>query len=374
VPHGDPIPIAIVLTSFDAGGTERQMSELIARIDSNRFDVRAVCLKRRGAFLPLVERSAPISEFDFDGFVSRGAFAQMVRFARWCRDGGIQVVHACDFYSNVFALPAAALARVPVRIGSRRDLFIPERRPAQERAQRLAYEFAHVVVANSEAAAQWLRREGVPSRKIRHIPNGLHIRQRVGRANRTGVITTVANLRPGKGHEILLEAAACVVQRHPGVRFQIVGDGPRREELERRAVALGIAPHVTFLGHRDDVADILEGSEIFAFPSFMEAAPNALLEAMAAHLPVVATRVGGIPEVLADEHNGLLVPPRDPRALADAILRLVRDPPLAARLAEAAWQTVVSRFSFDRMTRSFQDLYMQELFARSAARRAVSAA
>jgi L-malate glycosyltransferase len=365
-----PIPIAVLLNSFHPGGTEHQMTELIARLDPHFFDVHVACLTRQGSLRARVaSRGIPITEFPIRTLKSIVTARQMLRFARWCRQHSIQVLQTCDFYANVFGLPAGALARVPVRLGSRRDVFMPERTPAHERLQRIAYQFAHRVVANSSAAVDRLIEEGLPDWKVAPIANGLDM-ERYDASARTlparRVITTVANLRPGKGHDVLLKAAARVIRRMPDVTFQIVGDGPQREELERLAARLRISTQVQFLGYRDDVPYVLRESDVFAFPSFMEASPNAILEAMAASLPIVATRVGGIPEVIEHERSGLLVSPGDDRALAAALVRLIERPALAAQLGAAARKVVESRFSFVRMLGEFQQLYFDELAARVA--------
>jgi glycosyltransferase involved in cell wall biosynthesis len=368
-----PIPIAFFLTSFDPGGTEHQMTELICRLNRRLFDVHVAALRVDGALGARLDAAGvPIAHFPIRSLKSPAALRQMVRFAAWCRDLDIQAVHACDFYANVFALPGAALARVPVRIGARRDVFMPERTPAQQRLQRLAYQLAHRIVANSAAAVDRLMEEGVANERIANIANGIDLsRFAAGATNprlpgSRRVITTVANLRPGKGHDVLLNAAARVARRIPDVQFQIVGDGSERRQLEQQAATLRISAQVSFLGHRGDVPAILQHSDVFAFPSFMEASPNAVIEAMAAGLPIVATRVGGIPELIEDGRNGLLVPPGDDRALAAGLLRLIERPQLAARVADAARQTVDARFSFDRMVGEFQELFLHELSARVA--------
>jgi glycosyltransferase involved in cell wall biosynthesis len=363
-----PVRVAIVLNTFEVGGTEHQMTELIRRLDSSRFDIHVACLDDRGPLRHRVAPSAPITAFPFHGFASAGAVRQAWRFARWCRRRGIDVVHSCDFYANVFALPAAALARVPVRIGSRRDVSIPERSAAKERLQRTAYRAAHRVIANSAAAVQRLVDEGVPAARISCVENGIDVERHRPRPRPAAgrVVATVANLRPGKGHETLLRAAALVAGRMPDVRFDIAGDGPLRTELEATAHGLGLSERVRFLGHVSDVPAVLHAAGAFAFPSRMEAAPNALIEAMAAALPVVASAAGGIPEVVVHERNGLLVPPGDPDALAAALLRLFSEPALAARLSLAAHTTVASRFSFDRMVGAFEAIYLQELGRRDS--------
>jgi len=353
------LPVGIVLNSFEPGGTERQMTELICRLDRRAFDVQVACLSRRGALHDRVAAAATVTEFPIRGLLSHGTAMQAARFAGWCRTHAIRVVHACDFYANVFALPSAAAARVPVRIGSRRDLFIPERTAAQQTLQRLSYRFAHRIVANSQAAASQLKLEGVPGSRICHIANGLDLKAYASRPSFTGplTVTTVAHLRPGKGIDVLLEAAAVLLRRVPNVTFRIAGDGSLRQELEGRSGSLGVTGRVQFLGHATDVPALLRTSSIFAFPSLMEASPNAVIEAMAAGLAVVASNVGGIPEVVRHEYNGLLVPPSDAGALAAALERLITHPGLAERLGDEARETVARRFSFERMVSEFEQLY-----------------
>jgi glycosyltransferase involved in cell wall biosynthesis len=237
-------------------------------------------------------------------------------------------VHACDFYANVFALTGAALARVPLRLGSRRDILIPQRSAGQHRLQSYSYRFAHRVVANSRAAAEQLLREGVSPNAISVIPNGIDRRLYARARSRTPrrTVTTVANLRAEKGHDVLIRAAARVTRDIPGAVFQLVGDGPMRDALAVQAESLGISHAVRFLGHREDVPDVLQESDLFVLPSRTEAFPNGVLEAMAAGLPVVASSVGGIPELIRDDENGVLVPVADEDALAAAILSLMREP------------------------------------------------
>jgi hypothetical protein len=167
------IPVAVFLTGFEPGGTERQMIELIRRLDPARFRVHAACFHRAGAWLDRVAgRAASIVEFPIAGFARPGTLRQMLSFARWCRREQIAVVQTCDLYANVFGLPAAALAGVPQRIGSRRELN-PDKTAGQIRLQRQAYRFGTKVVANSSAARAILEMEGLASESIAVIPNGV---------------------------------------------------------------------------------------------------------------------------------------------------------------------------------------------------------
>lgn len=362
------VAIGVVLNTFQAGGTEHQMSELIRRLDRSIFDVHVACFGDRGELRERVHSAdVTVTEFRLSGLARATTARQFWRFVRWCRRLDIRVVHACDFYGNVFALPAAAIARVPVRIGSRRDVFIPDRTPTHDRLQRLGYRFAHRIVANSKAAADRLVEEGVSRDKVQRIENGLDLERFATGVVRPGepIISMVGNLRPGKGHDVLLNAAQIVVARVPAARFRIVGDGPLRDDLEHTVERLGLSGNVEFLGHRTDVPSLLGQSGVFVFPSMMEAAPNAVIEAMAAGLPIVASDAGGIPEVIAHERNGLLVKPGDPAALARSLLRLLDAPDLAAGFARTAREDVAKRFSFERMVKAFEDLYLRELRQRT---------
>jgi glycosyltransferase involved in cell wall biosynthesis len=340
------------------------MVELIRRVDAARFAVRVACLHLEGAWLPRAEEKAlEVAEFPVSGFAHPSAMRAVRSFAAWCRARGIHIVQTCDFYANVIGLAGAALARVPVRIGSRRELQ-PDKSRAQLTVQRVAYQLAHRVVANSPAAARQLGAEGLSPDRVRVIPNGLDLERFHAKVHgRIKTMVTVANLRPEKSHDVLLEALA----RADGcrrLRLRIVGDGPCREALQCQARELGIARRVEFLGHREDVADLLASSDLFVLPSRSEAFPNSVLEAMASGLPVVASAVGGLLDLIDDGRNGLLVPPRDPAALAAAIERLVSQPTLAASLGESARRHVRDRYSFDRMVAGFEHLYLTELHAR----------
>ncbi|MEP6593275.1 MAG: glycosyltransferase [Acidobacteriota bacterium] len=369
-------PVAVFITAFEPGGTERQMTELVRRLDPRQFRVHVACFHRAGAWLPRVlERAASVVEFPIRGFGRPATAGQLLAFARWCRRERIAVVQTCDLYANIFGLPGAALAGVPVRIGSRRELN-PDKSTGQIRLQRLAYRAATKVVANSPAAREVLTAEGVAPGSIAVIANGvdplwfdLPDHQRPIRT-----VITVANLRPEKSHEALLEAAAALAPTHPDLRFQIVGDGPRRQALEARAAALGLGGSVHFLGHRDDVPALLAAADLFVLPSRSEAFPNGVIEAMAAGLPVVACAVGGLVDLIEPGTTGLLVPPGDAAALAAAIARLAGDAVEAASLGRAARLAVRQRYSFDRMVGSFEDLYRTGLGAAAPVRSPAEAA
>jgi glycosyltransferase involved in cell wall biosynthesis len=358
-----PIPVVVFFSQFLPGGTEGQMSELARRLDRRRFEVHVACLHRNGSWMHrATEGAASVADFPIRGFARLSTIGKMRSFAAWCRERRIAVLHATDLYANVFALPAALAAGVSVRIANRREIN-PDKSAGLMALQRLAYTCAHTIVANSSAARARLRQEGVSDRTITIIPNGIdlsayHVSPRQGRLRR---ILTVANLRAEKAHETLIDAAALLLADYPDAEFRFAGGGSRLEDLRRYAARRGVAARVHFLGHRDDVPALLADSDVFALTSRSEAFPNSVIEAMAAGLPLVVTNVGGVAELIDHRRNGVLVPPDDPRAVAAALRELMTNPQQAAALGEAARQTVEARFSFDRMVRSFEELYLDLL-------------
>jgi len=360
--HG-PVDVVLLLTSFAIGGTERQMVELAKRLDPARFRVRIACFHKRGRLLDHIPSRIPIREFPIHGFANPAAVGRLIAFAAWCRSIDAAIVHTCDLYANIFGLPGAALAGVPVRIANRREIITGDKSPAKLKAQRLAYRAAHAVVANSSAARDQLVREGVPPDRLRLVPNGLDPVRFAPGPPRQDIrrIVMVANLRPEKGHDTLLAAAPRILARYPDASFTFVGEGPQREKLEMLVRALGLTGRVQFLGESQDPAPILASHDLFVLPSRSEAFPNALIEAMATALPVVATDVGGIPEVVRPGVNGRLVPPDDVGALADAVLTLMDDPAAAAALGQAARADVERHYTIDRMVERFEQLYLAEI-------------
>jgi glycosyltransferase involved in cell wall biosynthesis len=364
-PVARPVPIAFVLSSFEPGGTERQMVELVQRLDRSRWAAHVVSMRAGGELRDRVADVAPIAAFPVTSFHQPEFLHQVWSLAAWCRRNRIAVVHTVDLPANVFGLAASSLARVPVRIANRRNVN-PGKTMVELGAQRLAYAGAHRIVANCHAAADRLRFERVPRKKIAVIPNGIDLARFARPAISTAVrrVVIVGNLRPEKGHDVLIDAAALVAQRFPATRFDIVGAGPLRDALTRRVHERQLASVVRFAGHQADVATWLQAADLLVLPSRSEAFPNAVLEGMAAGLAIVASDVGGVPELIDDGRTGLLTPAGDARVLADRISSLIADPAMAARLGAAARREVASRYSFERMVTQFENLYATELARR----------
>jgi L-malate glycosyltransferase len=358
------------MTSLESGGTERQMVELLRRLSPQQWEIHLACIHARGSwFARAAEASATVTEFPIYGFRRPDTCRQAWAFCRWCTQHRITIVHTADLYTNIFALPAAALARVPVRVGNRRGLY-DDLAPAYVRVQRAAFSCAHAIVANSSATAGQLRREHISERKIALIPNGLDVdlfARPLPRHTRRRVIM-VANLRPEKGHDILIDAAVHVLRQYPDARFELAGGGPEQGAIEARLGERGIGEAFTLLGEREDVPALLANSDIVVLPSRTESLPNAVLEGMAAGLPVIASRVGGIPDVIDDGRTGLLFPVCDVQALAARLCQVMADGTLGTRLGDAARAEVRARYSFDRMVSATETLYYRELLKRGRAR------
>ena len=304
------------MTSFEPGGTERQMIELVRRLTPSRWTAHVACFRARGAWFGRVAEAAA----SVDGISGRELSHPLTRSGtpgrspRWCRERRIAIVHTAELTANMFGLPAGALGRVPVRIANRREIN-PDKTPRQIAAQRAAYAFAHRVIANSQAAADRLRLERVPARKIAVVPNGLDCGPFRARRARAALPRVVVGREPaaGKGTRRADRRGADRAQpvSRRALRIRRAAD-PSSRGCSRAPKRWRCRHAVTFLGHQDDVSACLDANDIFVLPSRSEAFPNAVLEAMAAGLPIVASRVGGILELVDDGHTGLLVPPDDP--------------------------------------------------------------
>jgi len=363
----EPRAILHVVNCLNVGGTERQMFELIRRLDRRRWRLLMATLKPGGELEPHL-RALGVEPLvlDLGGSLTRPQAALSVaRLAAFCRRERVRIVHAHDFYSNVIGVTAAQLARAR-SIASRRDLGHWLGAP-QRRALWLALRLADRVIANAQAVGRVATRdEAVPPWKLRVVPNGIDVARfdELARPDpllpATGSLPRVAMVAsmhvPDKGHADLLEAAALLRARGLAAQWLLVSDGDLRPSLERRARELGL-DEVWFLGRRDDVPAIWSRVDLAVHASWSEGFPNAVLEAMCAARPVVATRVGGTPEVMLDGETGLLVEPRAPAALAEAIGQLLSAPELRRAMGHRGRARVAARYSLDRMAASIDEIY-----------------
>lgn len=365
--------VLYLVDTLNVGGTETQVARVALRLRSRAYDVVVGCLHAEGPLLGALKREGvPLVEFPKGKtLLSLNGVHQLFRLARFLRRGRFHAVHAHDLWSNLLAVPAAWLARTPIIISSRRYLADLEwYTPWRNAVMRLIYHLSTCVVVNSKSVLNLLiKRDGLPPEKIRVLNNGVDVdrfatapsdREQLfpGIGSHSELIAVVANMYSRvKGHASLISAASYVCRDFPEAIFVLVGDGKERPNLEQQVRESGLEKNFLFLGSRSDVPELLACCDLFVLPSEAEALPNALLEAMAAGLPVVGTRVGGIPEIIADGVNGLVAPPKDPQLLAEAILRALQNPRFAKKLALAGQETVRAQFGFDRLLMELEQLY-----------------
>jgi L-malate glycosyltransferase len=380
----DAVRLLQFVSVFAIGGTERQVVNLAQGLDRSRFDLHFACFNRWGAFLEDIEATGgPLTEYRIDCLYSAKTLRQQLRFARNLRRNRVDVVHTYGFSANIFAVPAARLAGARVIVASIRDTG-DHLTPAKRRAQRLVCRLADAVLVNADAVKRQLIGEGYAEDRISVIGNGItlsrfghggedgedgRLRGELGLVAGAPLVAVFSRLTPLKGIEYFLEAAAVVAARFPQARFAVVGEdpilqdgaivsGPYQRELVAYAARLGIGDRVTFTGFRLDVPKLLAEVAVSVLPSLSEGLSNAILESMAAGVPVVATAIGGNAEAVQDGVTGLLVPPRDADSLARAISTLLEDRDLAVRLGRAGRQRVVERFSDERMVRETEQFYL----------------
>lgn len=367
------IRVLVFTNSFRTAGSERQAVELMKRLDRSRFDVRMVCFQKDGWLLDeLPGPPTEVEEFRLAGFFNVTAFRQARAFLNLLRRRRVHVVQSFSFYSNLFAIPIARLAGVPVVLGSRREDARMKTR-VHQLAERWCYRLATGVVTNAEVTKdQLVRRDGLPAERAWVIHNGLDLDRfdrlgsaplAAGRQQEGPLIAIVAHLRPEKGHMVFLEAASRLARRYPTARFLIVGAGDCRELIEQRIWELRLTDRVRLTGLVKNIPAVLRSVDIIALSSFHESFPNAIMEAMAASLPVVATDVGGARELVVDGHTGYLVPSGDAAALADRMAALCDDPEARRKMGEAGRRRIVEEFSVEKMVRNFERLYDRLLSA-----------
>lgn len=369
VVRGRFLPRLFLMTdSFETGGSERQFAELARTLSPAAFRIHLGCIQRRGGF---ADGLGYIPKFPLGGnLYGLKSLWTRLRLAQYLQRNHIAIAHAFDFYTNLTLIPAAKLAGVPVVIGSQRQLGDLLSR-AKSRAQAAAFGACDVVVCNSRAAADRLVEQGLRKSRVVVIGNGLPatafaetppaLPRRPG-VLRVGMIARM-NTR-FKNHKVFLQAAARLCGRISGLEFVLVGDGPLRGGLERETDTLGLKTHVFFLGDRQDIPAILASLDVSVLPSSSESLSNAILESMAAGVPVVASRVGGNPELVSRE-RGLLVAPDDDKSLADAIERLLRDPAMRADLGCNAKRFAHANFTAEHTAKRYEQLYAELLEKKS---------
>ena len=321
--------------------------------------------------LSALYRRAQGEGFPAHGVPMRGTWdlGSALRIASMTRAIRPHVVHWHAARAHALGAIAACFAPGPKRVLSRRVDF----RVRGSLGSRLLYSLpVEAIVAISEGVKEALVQSGIPRDGIRVIPSGIDFapfetpfdrvaaRARLGIGPEQVLAIQVAALAPHKSQTTLLKSAALLVERSPRLVIWIAGEGDLRDSLVAEHARLQLGDRVRFLGFRDDIPDLLRAADLFVLSSYLEGLGTSVLDAMAAGLPVVATRVGGVPEIVKDGETGILVPPRDPEALAHAMARLADDSGMRARLGSNG-RSLARSYDADRTAFRTRELYLEVL-------------
>ncbi len=361
-PPTRPVRLLLVVDSLEVGGAERHVVDLAVALAREGYEVTVACSIAGGLSEPLEEANVPVRQL-LDKLVKRRvsvAFARELR--RLIREELFDLVHAHIYASAAAATIAVLGTGVPLVVTEHTEALWQGRR--ERWASRAIFRRAqHIIAVSGAIRRRLIERDAVPPERITVIHNAVipapdappgALPEGLRKGPLVGV---VARLQPEKGVADFLKAAARVCAAFPEARFLVAGDGPLREVLLALAERLGVDGRVRFLGYRADARALIGLLDVLVVPSLTEGTPLIVLEAMAAGVPVVASAVGGIPDQIRHDMEGLLVPAGDPAALGDALLELLQDPARARSLGEAGRRRAECEFSHATMVRRIEAVY-----------------
>jgi glycosyltransferase involved in cell wall biosynthesis len=359
-----PLRVLFAINNLEVGGAEMLTYELVRRLDRSRFASEVACMSDAGELGRRLAHEIPVHANLLAGKYDLRVLWKLTRLLRRGRFDAIVTVGAGDrmFWGRL----AAGLARTPVVISALHSTGWPD---VVGRLNRMLTPLSSAFVGCAEPHAVYLREvERFPAERVHWIPNGVDtakfqpaprnekLREELGLHPKKKIVGLVAQLRPEKNHELFLETAALVLRSEPQTQFVLIGHGPRRDDLEALAMQLGIAKNVHFLGARRDVPELLRLFDVFCLTSKIEANPVSILEAQASGVPVVATRVGSIPQTVIPGETGYLAESGNAAELSTHLLRLLQDEPHRQQIGAQARANVIKHWSLQRMTEGYEQL------------------
>ena len=373
-----PLRVMFVITCMPVGGAETLLVDLAGRLDRSRLSPELCCLKYLGPLGEVLARQVPA----FTGLLAhKYDVAVLTRLCRLLRDRQIDALVTVGTGGDkmFWGRLAGWLTGVPVICSWLHSTGMSDH---VELPNRLLAPVTDAFIAVAKSHGRYLiEHERCPAEKVRVIPNGVDVgkfhprwpkeslRQELGLPAGAAVVGIIAALRPEKHHELFLRSAVLIRRQVPRAQFLVVGDGPRRQSLQTLARELGISDSVHFLGTRNDVPEVLSLLDVLVLSSHMEANPVSILEAMASEKPVVATRVGSVPDTVSDGQTGYLVEPAAAGEISARVVELLENPQLAARMGRAGREHVIVHGSVQRMVTGFEDLIRGIYRAKSTRRR-----
>lgn len=361
------VKIQFLLPGFGLGGSENHVLELAAGLRKRGHETGITTVFKEGELAGEVKkREIPFTCLESKGWGPR----TFVKVFDWIRSNRMDVLHTYLFGFHFFAVLSARLLRIPAIVSSRREI-AHWQKGKHLFVENLGNLFVDRVVCCSRAAQQWtLSKEKIQPFKTLTIYNGVDtdrfsramnrnkVREMLGIPTDAQVVGTVANFSHEKGYPYLLQAIRSVLNDKPGTWFLLAGSGPLLEETRRELEKITHGGQIVLTGFRRDIPELMSAMDIFVLASISEGFPNVLLEAMSMEKPVVATEVGGIPELISPGEDGVLVSPKDGKALAGALLGLLEDPSRAGRLGKKAREKIIRDFSLRKMVDRYEDFYL----------------
>ena len=357
-----------VVADLEVGGLQRVVEMLCSLSDRTRFSPQVICLNRIGDIGDAVVRAGVSVEL-LSGPKDEPDRLAPIRLARVLRRERPAIVHTHNTQAMLEGVLAARLARVKRVIHTDHGRLYPDRR-SYVLAERLMSHLTDAVVGVSERTRDQLRtHQRIADRRLHVIPNGVdaseyevkrdpqRLRSELGLSPTAPVIGIAARLVIEKGLTYLLKAMPLLLREYPSICAVVAGEGKLEHSLRAEADSLGISSNVRFVGLRNDIPALTQMLDVYVLPSISEGLPMALLEAMAAARPIVATAVGGIPEAVTHGETGILVPPADPSAFASAVIELLRNPAKMRSLGAAGRARFLERYHARAMVRAYEDLY-----------------
>ncbi len=356
-----PKRVLFVINNLLRGGAETQLVRLAVSLPRDRWRAQIAILKRSNAFAEeLRSAEIPVATMDRRGPWDARVVQRLLRLMTRERP---DIVHTYLFFASLLGVPAARMTGAPAVVVSQRSSYEAGVAPFWRWVARRLHRNADKVIVNSRAAVLEEEAAGVPAERLLYVPNGIsawaepHCERAALGLPPGPLALCVGQLTKEKGHRHLIQAWSDVRRGQPRATLALAGDGPLRGDLEAAAREARIGDAVLFLGPRDDVPRLIASADLVVLASLTEGMPNAILEAMAAGRAVVATRVGGIPDLVIDRETGILVPRAEPAALAAAIMALLDDPSRRARLGEAGRRRAREHFSMEKVTGAVVAVY-----------------
>jgi glycosyltransferase involved in cell wall biosynthesis len=364
-----PQKVLHIVEDLKIGGLEKVIAAIVLHLDKNKYDVQVFCLVKGGAIADeLITEGINVKILNLNSYYDP---FQVISLAQLIRREAFHVIHSHGYFASTFVRLAAFMIRTPVMVTHIHSAYIQFKK-RNFMIDRFLARFTDKIICVSRAVQRFvIKIEGIEKQKTCVIYNGADIplivekegeirrrRQQWGIEQYDIVITIVASLTENKGHKILLEAFNKVSQFLPSLKLLIVGDGFLKEDLKSRSLKFNIEKNVIFTGEQDHVQELLQISDLFVLSSlFREGLSIALIEAIATGLPVVATNVGGNPEIIEDGANGFLVPPGNADRLAHAIKTLVSNPDLRKRMGAQGRKIYEGKFKLSLMIQQIESLY-----------------